>query len=72
MKIDTLKLELVQLILECEDYNTIMELHNFFYKQKNMLSSELTSQEIDEINQGLEELNQGKMISFKKVLKNIT
>jgi hypothetical protein len=66
MKIDTLKLELVQLILECEDYNTIMALYKLFYKQKNMLYSELTSQEIDEINQGLEELNQGKMISFKK------
>ena len=69
MKIDTLKLELVQLILECEDYNTIMALYKLFYKQKNILYSELTSQEIDEINQGLEELNQSKMISFKKFSK---
>ena len=72
MDIKATKLELVNAILAIENDEFIQKLVNIVKKEKVDFWIELNTQEQNEINLGIEELNQGKKVSFDSFLKKIS
>lgn len=72
MDIQTTKIELVKAILDTDNNEFIQKLADFVKKQKTDFWNELSLAEQNEIRRGIEELNQGKRISFDSFLKKIS
>ena len=72
MNTETSKIALVKMILNIENDTFIQKIAKFINKEKEDFWNELTSKEQKEILLGLEQLNEGKRISFRNVLKKIS
>jgi len=72
MDIRTTKLELLKTILETENNDFIQRVADFVKKEKVDFWDELTLTEQSEIKQGVEELDNGKRISYESFLKKIS
>lgn len=72
MDTETSKIALVKMILNIENDTFIQKITKFINKEKEDFWNELTSKEQKEILLGLEQLNEGKRISFRDVLKKIS
>ena len=72
MDIRTTKLELLKTILETENKDFIQRVADFVKKEKVDFWEELTLSEQSEIKQGVEELDNGKRISYESFLKKIS
>jgi len=72
MDIQTTKLKLLKTILENENSEFIQKVADFVQKEKPDFWVELNEKEQIEIRQGIEELDQGKRVSYKSFLKKIS
>ena len=74
MKMDfqTTKLELLKTLINCEDTEFIERVANFVKKEKTDFWNELSPTEQKEIKQGIDQLNNGKRISYDSFLKKIS
>jgi len=72
MDIKTTKIELVKAILDIDNNEFIQKVADFINKEKVDFWNELSLDEKNEIKQGIEELNQGKRISYDSFLKKIS
>ena len=72
MDIRTTKLELLKTILETENNDFIQRVADFVKKEKVDFWDELTLTEQSEIKQCVEELDNGKRISYESFLKKIS
>jgi hypothetical protein len=72
MDIKTTKIELVKAILDIDNNEFIQKVADFINKEKVDFWNELSLEEKNEIKQGIEELNQGKRISYNSFLKKIS
>ena len=72
MDIQTTKMKLIKAILEDENSEFIQRVADFVQKEKNDFWSELTLTEQKEIKRGIEELDEGKRISYESFLKKIS
>jgi hypothetical protein len=72
MDIRTTKLELLKTILETENNDFIQRVADFVKKEKVDFWDELTLTEQSEIKQGVEELDNGKRVSYESFLKKIS
>ena len=72
MDIQTTKIKLIKAILEDENSEFIQRVADFVQKEKNDFWSELTLTEQKEIKRGIEELDEGKRISYESFLKKIS
>jgi len=69
---NTLKIELVKLILNINNDNFIKRITDFVNNEKSDFWKELTTSEQAEIKKGIEQLDKGKRTSYKEVLKKIS
>ncbi|WP_318639908.1 hypothetical protein [Flavobacterium ardleyense] len=72
MDIQTTKLKFSKTILEDENSEFLQRVADFVQKEKNDFWSELTLTEQKEIKRGIEELDEGKRISYESFLKKIS
>lgn len=72
MNIQATKLELLKIILENENSEFIQRLSDFVKQEKKDFWNELSLSEQKEIKKGIEDLNNGKRISYKAFLKKIS
>lgn len=72
MDIQTSKIELVKLILNIDNDSFIQKLKAFIVDEKSNFWNELTLAEQVEIKRGIDQLNQGKRIAYKDVLKKLS
>jgi hypothetical protein len=72
MNIQTIKLELLKTILENDDSDFIQRVSDFVKKESEDFWNDLSLSEQQQIEQGIEELNNGKRVSFESVLKKIS
>ena len=72
MDTQTTKLELLKAILDNENSEFIQRVSDFVKKEKNDFWNELSLSEQREIKKGIEDLNNGKRISYDSFLKKIS
>ena len=72
MDIQTTKLELLKTVMNSEDTEFIKRVANFVKKEKTDFWNELSPTEQKEIKQGIDELNNGKRVSYNSFLKKIS
>jgi len=72
MDIHITKLELLKTILEIDNEELIQKLSDFVKKENTDFWTELNSAEKKEIAKGIEQLEQGKRISYESFLKKIS
>ncbi len=72
MDIQTTKLELLKIILENENSEFIQRVSDFVKKEKKDIWHELSLSEQKEIKKGIEDLNNGKRVSYESFLKKIS
>jgi len=72
MDIQTTKIELVKAILAIENNEFIQKVADFINKEKVDFWNELSATEQNEIKKGIDELNQGKRVSYNSFLKKIS
>ena len=72
MDIQTTKIELVKTILAIENNEFIQKVVDFINKEKVDFWNELSVTEQNEIKKGIDELNQGKRVSYDSFLKKIS
>jgi hypothetical protein len=72
MDIQTIKLELLKIILENENSEFIQRVSDFVKKEKIDIWNELSLSEQEEIKKGIEDLNSGKRVSYDSFLKKIS
>jgi hypothetical protein len=72
MDIQTTKLELLKIILENEDSEFIQRVSDFVRKEKPDFWDELSLSEQKEIKKGIDELDNGKRVSYESFLKKIS
>ncbi|MGI0107874.1 hypothetical protein [Salinimicrobium sp. WS361] len=72
MDIQTTKLELLKTILENEDAEFIQKLSDFVRKEKSDFWFDLSYAEQKEIQKGVEELKNGKRVSYETFLEKIS
>jgi hypothetical protein len=72
MDTQTTKLELLKAILDNENSEFIQRVSDFGKKEKNDFWNELSLSEQKEIKKGIEDLNNGKRISYDSFLKKIS
>lgn len=72
MDIRTTKLELLKVILENENAEFIQRVSDFVKKEKSDFWNTLSLQEKKEIQKGIEELENGKRVSYETFLKKIS
>ena len=72
MDIRTTKLELLKTILENENAEFIQKVSDFVKKEKSDFWNELSAAEQKEIRKGIEELDNGKRVSYEDFLKKIS
>jgi len=66
------KIELARLILELEDPKLINKIRELLLDESSRFRKSLTEEEKEEIELGLEQLNQGERISFEDFLKKVS
>lgn len=71
MSIQTTKLELMKTILDINDGKLIKKVAEFVNKEKTDFWNELSQKQQQEINQGIQELDKGKRISFDEFLTKV-
>ena len=72
MNIQTIKLELLKTILENENSEFILRIADFVKKENNDFYNKLSLSEQKEIKKGIEDLDNGKRISYESFLKKIS
>lgn len=72
MDIQKTKLELLRTILENENAEFIQRIADFVKKEKTDFWSELSLSEQKEIQKGIDELDNGKRVSYESFLKKIS
>ena len=72
MDIQTTKLELLKTILENENSEFIQRVADFVKKEKTDFWNELSLSEQTEIKKGIEDLDNGKRVSYESFLKKIS
>lgn len=72
MNIQTIKLELLKTILENENAEFIQRVADFVNKEKTDFWNELSLSEQKEIKKGIEDLDNGRKVSYQSFLKNIS
>lgn len=72
MNIEASKIELVKIILNIDNDQFIKKVTDFINNEKSDFWSELSATEQAEIKMGIEQLNKGKRVPFKDVLKKIS
>jgi len=72
MDIQTTKLELLKIILENENSEFIQKVADFVRREKSDFWDELSFSEQKEIKRGIEELENGKRVSYESFLKKIS
>ena len=72
MNIQTTKLKLVKEILDIENNEFLQKVADFVKKEKTDFWNELSVSQQDEIKQGIEELDNGKRVSYSSFLKKIS
>ena len=72
MNIQSTKLELLKTILDTENNEFIQKVADFVKKEKPDFWNELNLTEQNEIKNGIEELNNGKRVSYDSFLKKIS
>ncbi|AXP82653.1 hypothetical protein CJ739_3591 [Mariniflexile rhizosphaerae] len=72
MDIQTTKLELLKTILENENSEFIQRVADFVKREKTDFWNELRPSEQKEIKKGIEELDNGKRVSYESFLKKIS
>ena len=72
MDIQKTKLELLRIILENENSDFIQRIFDFVKNEKKDFWENLSLVEKKEIKNGIEELNNGKRISYESFLKKIS
>ncbi len=71
MDIQSTKIELVKTILAIENNEFIQKVADFISKEKVDFWNELSTSEQNEIKQGIDQLNNGKRVSYDSFLKKI-
>ncbi|BAO76365.1 hypothetical protein [Winogradskyella sp. PG-2] len=72
MDIQSTKIELVKTILAIENNEFIQKVADFINKEKVDFWNELSISEQNEIKQGIDQLNNGKRVSYDSFLKKIS
>ena len=72
MDLQSTKIELVKTILAIENMEFIQKVADFINKENVDFWNELSASEQKEINQGIDELNKGKRVSYDSFLKKIS
>lgn len=72
MDIQKTKLELLKTILDTENAEFIQKVADFVKNEQSDFWDELTPSEKSEIQQGLEDLEKGKRVSYSSFLKKIS
>jgi len=72
MDIQSTKIELIKSILAIENNEFIQKVADFINKEKVDFWNELSATEQNEIKKGIDELNQGKRVSYDSFLKQIS
>lgn len=72
MDIQTTKLELLKTILDNENTEFIQKVSDFVKKETTDFWNELSLSEQKEIKQGIDELDNGKRVSYDSFLKKIS
>ncbi len=72
MDIKTTKLELLKTILENENSEFIQRVAEFVKKEKEDFWNELSEVERKEIKKGIQELDNGKRVSYESFIKKIS
>ena len=72
MDIQSSKIELVKIILNIENDEFIKKVTDFINEEKSDFWNELTQEQQEEIKIGIDQLNQGKRMSYNEVLKRIS
>ncbi len=72
MDIRTTKLELLKTIIENENSEFIQKVADFVKKEKSDFWNELSVSEQKEIKKGVEQLKNGKRVSYESFLKKIS
>lgn len=72
MDIQATKLALLKIILENDNSEFLQKLSDFIKREKSDFWDDLTEADQQEIKKGIEELNEGKKISFDSFLEKIS
>lgn len=72
MDLQTSKLELIKAILKIDNVSVIEKISNLLQKEQQDFWNELSIPQQEEIKKGLEELDQGKRVSYESFLKKIS
>ena len=72
MDLQSTKIELVKAILAIENTEFIQKISDFINKEKVDFWNELSITEQNEIKKGIEELDQGKRVTYDSFLKKIS
>lgn len=72
MDIQTTKLRLLKIILENENAEFIQRIADFVKKEEKDFWNELSISEQEEIKKGIQDLDNGKRISYESFLKKIS
>lgn len=72
MDIQSTKIELVKTILAIENSEFIQKVADFISKERVDFWNELSASEQKEIQQGIDNLNKGKRVSYDSFLKKIS
>ncbi len=72
MDIEASKIELVKIILNIINDRFIQKVADFINNEKSDFWNDLNTNEQAEIKKGIEQLNKGKRVPFKDVLKKIS
>lgn len=72
MDIQATKLALLKIILENDNLEFLQKLSDFIKREKSDFWDDLTEADQQEIKKGIEELNEGKKVSFDSFLKKIS
>ncbi|SDB51143.1 hypothetical protein SAMN03097699_1815 [Flavobacteriaceae bacterium MAR_2010_188] len=72
MDIQSTKIELVKTILAIENNEFIQKVADFISREKVDFWNELSASQQNEIKQGIEELDNGKRVSYDSFLKKIS
>jgi len=72
MDIQATKLALLKIILENDNSEFLQKLSDFIKREKSDFWDDLTEADQQEIKKGIEELNEGKKVSFDSFLEKIS
>ncbi len=72
MDIKASKIELIKIILNIDNDRFIQKVADFINNEKSDFWNDLSATEQAEIKKGIEQLNNGKRVPFKDVLKRIS